>query len=77
VRRPSVGTLVAAEILMAPAVVSRHCSVMKNLLSKESEDAWFPSCLPMWLSEEGERKILSEKVKKCEMVITARRKRYI
>jgi hypothetical protein len=29
--------------------------------SRESESAWFPSCLPLWLSEEGRRKNLSEK----------------
>jgi hypothetical protein len=47
-----VGTLVAVEILTAPAVVLRHFSVKKVPPLRESEDAWFPSCLPLWLSEE-------------------------
>jgi hypothetical protein len=70
-RRPSTGTLVVAETLMVLVVVSQHCSVMKSLPLRESEDAWYPSCLPLWLSK-GERKTLSEKVKKCKMVISAR-----
>jgi hypothetical protein len=63
--RPSAGTLMAVEILTAPAVVSRYCLVKKNPPFRESEDAWFPSCLPSWLGEEGRRKTLSKKVKKC------------
>jgi hypothetical protein len=36
-RRSSMGTLVAVEILIAPLVVSSYHSVMKNLLWKENE----------------------------------------
>jgi hypothetical protein len=69
-RRPLVGTLMVAEILMEPTVVSRHCLAKKSPPMRESEDDRFPSYLPLWLSE-GERKILSEKLK-CEMTISTR-----
>jgi hypothetical protein len=39
VRRSLTGTLVVMEILTAPAVVSSHRSMMKNLPWKESESA--------------------------------------
>jgi hypothetical protein len=38
-RRTPTKTLVAAEILMALAAVSRHSSVMKSLPWKENENA--------------------------------------
>jgi hypothetical protein len=59
VRRPLTETQVATEILMAPVVVLRHCSVMNNLPWKENKNAYFISCLPLLLG--GERKTLSEK----------------
>jgi hypothetical protein len=65
------------KILTAPTVVSKHCSVMKNPPWKERENDWFPSCLPLWFREEGERKTLSEKVKEYDMAISAGQKEYL
>jgi hypothetical protein len=64
-----VGTLVAVETLTVPVVVSRHCSVKMSPPLKESEDVWFPSCLPLWLSEER-RKTTSEKQRSARSLST-------
>jgi hypothetical protein len=43
---------------------------------RESEDAWFPSCLPLWLSEEGREKTLVERTNSCWMSSGVRQKEY-